>query len=121
MSFLVKKKSSINGKGIFTKKNIKKGEIFYIIPLKKISTKPKKRWALIKGKYIGDKKVLFWVNHSCNPNSKIDINKHALISLKNIKKGEEINVDYEKTENKINKTPCLCGSLNCRRYFYKGD
>ena len=75
MNILVKRKSKIHGKGIFTLKNIKKGKMFYSIPINKLSNLPRRRWAYIgKGKWIKDNKVLNWINHSCGANSKLNIN-----------------------------------------------
>lgn len=120
---LIKKKSKIHGFGIFTKKGIEKGKQFYIIPLDKLYNKSHKRYARIgKNKYVSDNKILNWVNHSCNPNTKLDIkNKPKLVAIKDILINEEITANYEKTELKKNKIKCHCKSKNCKGYFYRGE
>jgi SET domain-containing protein len=54
------------------------------------------------------------VNHSCDPNLAADIRGKRVyfFSLRRIKKGEELTVDYHFEEN--NGITCLCGSKKCR-------
>jgi hypothetical protein len=118
---LIKRKSKIHGKGIFTIKNIGKGVIFYKVSLNSIFNKPKSKCAFIgKNRWVSDKKVLNFINHSCSSNSILDIsNRPKLIAKRNIKSGEEITVDYNKTEKNGTKVPCKCKSKNCRKYFLR--
>ena len=55
------------------------------------------------------------INHSCDPNLISRIMKgHILyMSLRRIRKGEELTVDYHFSKNEET-TPCHCGSKNCR-------
>ena len=120
--FLIKKKSEINGIGIFTEKDMGNGEQFYIIPLDKVFKKSYPRYARIeKGRYVCDEKVLNFVNHSCNPNTilKINVESPVLLAKRNIKSGEEITCDYEMTEKKGYFFKCKCKSKNCRKNIGK--
>lgn len=56
-----------------------------------------------------------FINHSCEPNLKARIVKgHILyMSLRDIKAGEELTVDYH-FDKKVDKVPCKCGSAKCR-------
>jgi uncharacterized protein len=56
-----------------------------------------------------------YINHSCEPNLTARIVRgHILyISLRDIKPGEELTVDYN-FDKKVEKVPCRCGSLKCR-------
>lgn len=56
-----------------------------------------------------------YINHSCEPNLAARIIKgHILyMSLRNIKPGEELTVDYH-FDKKVEKVPCRCGSIKCR-------
>ncbi len=121
--FLIKKKSKIHRNGIFTNKKIEKRDKFYIIPLDKVYNKPKKHCARIRdNRYVDDKIVLNHINHSCDSNTKICFRgKIGLKALRDIKKGEEITVNYGKTELKKNKLKCNCKSKNCKKYFYRGE
>jgi len=60
------------------------------------------------------------INHSCEPNLISRVMKgHILyMSLRPIKIGEELTVDYNFTRNG-DRTPCSCGSTNCRGILEK--
>ena len=85
------RKSAIEGKGIFAKEYIKKGETALLL-----ADKP---W--------------MYANHSCNPNCGIK-DKMKLVAIKSIKKDEEITFDYATLKLRI-KMQCQCGSPNCRK------
>ncbi len=56
-----------------------------------------------------------YINHSCEPNLAARIMKgHILyMSLRDIKPGEELTVDY-RFDKKVEKVPCHCRSAKCR-------
>lgn len=56
-----------------------------------------------------------YINHCCDPNVIARIVKgHILyMSVREIKRGEELTVDYH-FDKKVEKVPCRCGSLKCR-------
>jgi len=55
------------------------------------------------------------INHSCDPNLVSRVMKGHVIymSLRSIRPGEELTVDYNFTK-RGSKTPCSCGSPQCR-------
>ena len=55
------------------------------------------------------------INHSCDPNLYAYITGHRIFfySLRRIKKGEELTVDYQFPSDP-SPTPCNCGSKKCR-------
>ncbi|MCA9497073.1 MAG: SET domain-containing protein-lysine N-methyltransferase [Nanoarchaeota archaeon] len=121
MEFRFEKKiSKIHGQGIFAKDKIPTNIQFYKIPLDIVFNEPKSKCAKIAtNQFVFDDKILNWINHSCNPNSELNLNKKepVLISLKEILSGEEITVDYNLTEIGGKKTPCTCNAFNCKKYF----
>ncbi|MBP7770584.1 MAG: SET domain-containing protein [Candidatus Pacebacteria bacterium] len=56
-----------------------------------------------------------YINHSCRPNSEIDIYKHRVyvMAKKNIKAGEELNYDYDKDYWKEYIKPKGCRCIKC--------
>ena len=59
------------------------------------------------------------VNHSCNPNCGININKsgaHDFIAIRTIEIGDEVTFDYAMRNYDIEYFPnkCCCGASNCR-------
>jgi len=116
---LIKKKSRIHGKGVFTKEEILKNRIIHTVTLEKIYLKHKKRCAYIgENRWVEDK-ILNFINHSCCPNTILIFNrKNPIIkSIKKINKGEEITLNYNKTEKGKSKVRCKCGSDRCKGYF----
>jgi uncharacterized protein len=124
INILIRKESKIHGFGIFAIRDINKGEIFYQIPTNSISNKSKSRYAFIgNDQWVNDPIVLNRVNHSCEPNTKLEIieGKPVLISKRKIVDGEEITCDYNKTEKGGNKVSCKCRSKKCKGYFIRID
>lgn len=117
-----KRISKTDGYGIFTEKFIPKNTIFYRIPLDTVYSVPQARCARIaESKYVFDDEVLNWVNHSCNPNSQLDIDRSdpVLIAVRDILPNEEITVDYNETEMQGIRARCFCKSGKCKEYFNK--
>ncbi|PIR40355.1 MAG: hypothetical protein COV33_00145 [Candidatus Zambryskibacteria bacterium CG10_big_fil_rev_8_21_14_0_10_34_34] len=124
VSKIIVKESKIHGKGIFTTRDIKKGEIVFIIKGNMV------RWEIHNEKeslygpdWIGISKTRWidpngparFLNHSCNPNCGIK-GKITVRALRNIKMEEEIIIDYSTTEiDKFWHMKCNCGSKNCRK------
>jgi SET domain-containing protein len=56
-----------------------------------------------------------YINHSCDPNLVTRIMKEHIIymSLRPIRKGEELTVDYHFAKN-VERVPCKCNSAKCR-------
>ncbi len=121
-------RKSIKGQGVFTLQDIKKG--FKILEFKgKIFKRQELPFPYdkVKDHYVQITKNLYlgpsgdlddFINHSCNPNSGIKIGgkKVFLISIKNIKKGQEITWDYSTTMDEDDWTmKCFCENKNCRK------
>jgi uncharacterized protein len=56
-----------------------------------------------------------YINHCCDPNIKTVIHRgHILyMSMRTIKKGEELTVDYHFAKD-VENIPCKCGTAKCR-------
>ncbi|APV52186.1 hypothetical protein BWI17_22435 [Betaproteobacteria bacterium GR16-43] len=56
-----------------------------------------------------------FINHSCDPNTftRITDTRAEFYALRDIRKGEELTVDYENSHHN-GKLPCRCGAKNCR-------
>lgn len=121
------KESKLDGRGLFALKNIKKGEIIFIIKGKKVkflihNEKQAKiagfNWiGLGKNEWIDPDSFGLNINHSCNPNSGIK-GRLTVVALKNIKKDEEITFDYSLNESDIFwelDQECKCQHKDCRK------
>ena len=102
------KHSKIHGKGIFAKVNIPTEELVMVISGEVITGKECERreeednnvYIFWNGRYYIDTAntpKIKYINHDCNPNCYVlDRDKETLnlVSLREIKKGEEITMDY---------------------------
>ncbi len=103
------KESGLHGLGVFAKRNIKKGEIVFIIKglLKKWLVRNEKEanygenWVGIgKNLWIDPTGTGRYLNHSAKPTCGIR-GRVTVCALRNIKKDEEITVDYSITEEQV--------------------
>lgn len=117
--------STIAGNGVVVGENIKKGEIIqrfkgkiksHVVENKEDSISDVyTNWLGVgKDKWIEVEYPLQYVNHSCNPNSGIK-GRVTIVALRNIKKDEEITIDYSTTESDdLWEMKCKCREKNCR-------
>tara|TARA_B000000532_G_scaffold239728_1_gene229641 strand:- start:347 stop:835 length:489 start_codon:yes stop_codon:yes gene_type:complete len=142
------KKSKIHGSGVYASKEIKKGEkIIEYIGEKILKSEGDKRSGnrikknLHKGddglvyifelnsKYDIDGSPLYnkarYINHSCNPNCEVEIfNDHIwIVSLRKIRKDEELTYDYGYAFDKedFKDHVCKCDSSNCIGFIISSD
>lgn len=117
-------RSSIAGRGIFAAHNFKKGE--YVAPLvgtahyrnyeKPSEWKNESTWIPVAiHRWVNPEFPMRFINHSCDPTVGFKTPRRAY-ALRNIKKGEEITVDYSTIEYVTTwKFPCSCKSKKCRK------
>ncbi len=128
------------GKGIFALRNFKNGEHILDITGEVIETEnpenyPEKiteHWGPLgkkgnKYRFIKPESPWMYMNHSCDSNAGI-INDRKLIAARDIKKGEEITIDYSAVDiesltggKKQLSMECKCGSKNCRKIITTFD
>ena len=115
------KDSSLNGKGVFAKRLIKKDEVIFtwhpkVLTKEEVSQLPEDE---LKHYTYPEGDTILWmqpperyINHSCEPNT-IVVNQSDVAS-KDIMPNEEITSDYidVETEN----FTCRCGSTKCRGF-----
>jgi len=122
------------GKGVFANKNFKKGDIIIHVDYRKSKDIVKKEYIpklslrdgdhlcyLGRRKYVIDYSPFAMVNHSCNPNSYVryrNMKIRYLVSLREIKKGEEVVCDYVIDTFGDLEIKCHCWSKNCRKIIY---
>ena len=119
--------NSLNGKGIFAKENIKKGEIVFIkgghiLTRDEIfSSGVINSYFPINDEYFlgatnkdEEDQIKLYQNHSCNPNVGLH-GEITFIAMRDIEKDEELTVDYAFIDNEDYSFECTCGSNNCRK------
>ncbi len=116
-------KTKTQGRGVFAKETIKKGETIAVFDGRVYSWRStlwnedlynhciqfeKKKWRDSLG-------IARLINHSCEPNCGIK-NFFEVTAMRDIKPGEEIKWDYEMTEDHPWwRMKCTCGTKSCRK------
>jgi uncharacterized protein len=136
------KKSKIQGTGVFALKNIAKGEVVtvfggFVVHLNELNkirdTNPRTHETIVSIGYQIDDKLVYaptshgqfsdveYLNHSCEPNCGF-ISKIDLIAICDIRKGEELTMDYGLCiSNKLFEMTCNCNKESCRKKITAND
>ena len=127
--------SRIEGKGLFARRRIRKGEI---VAIKGGHIYDARTLARVKGRVaasyiqiadgffigaltapeVGRNKM--FINHSCAPNLGIR-GQIMYVALRDIMVGEELTYDWAMEENRADRTRCRCGARRCRRVLTGRD
>jgi hypothetical protein len=120
---IISKKSEIQGDGIFTTREYRKGDFVVKLTGKRIKRKYNEEtdrklcanwFGIGKDLWIDPNFPLSKINHSCNPNIGIK-GVVSFYALRDIKNGEELTFDYATSEEESDWTmKCNCGSKKCR-------
>lgn len=128
------RKSPIEGCGLFAVRPIKKGEVVGIKGGHIIDWQTLKRHESVIGDsylQIDDnfvlaplkkneiKKIMMFLNHSCGPNVGVR-GEITFVAMRNIKRGEELTIDYAMVDAGRYRMKCACGKGDCRR-MVSGD
>ena len=123
------------GKGLFAKENITKGEVIFIKSGHIIKVKEAMEIERKIGEYslqISEdfclcpktkeevKDTAIFINHSCEPNVGAD-GQITFVALRDIKAGEELCYDYAMTTTRPYRLECSCGTKSCRKIIIGED
>lgn len=124
MDAFIIKKSSIEGRGIFAARSIKKNSVIFLVagPVIHYLFEPDYRigsnWLQVAANtWKMPLKGNPWhcINHSCDPNAGL-LGENQVVAMRDIKRGEEITIDYAITEGSRRwRMNCRCGAPGCRR------
>jgi hypothetical protein len=127
--------SPIEGRGLFARRRIRKGEV---VAIKGGHVYDARTLGRVKGRiaasYIQIADGLFigaltaaevrrnklFINHSCEPNLGIR-GQIVYVALRDIAAGEELTYDWAMEENAPTRTRCRCGARRCRRVLTGRD
>lgn len=107
---------SSNGfRSLYALKDFRQGERIIDLPQKSQPNPDTYSIEIAPGIHVDcSQSVVGATNHSCDPNAAV--RKGAIIAWKCIKEGDQITIDYKRTETKLaNPFDCYCGAKNCRR------
>ena len=106
---------SAYGARLITDKPLSRGEVIYHITGHRITETPTYQTIQVgRATHIEELGVIAYLNHSCQPNTFIDVARLDVIAVREIAAGEELNFFYPSTEWEMD-APfiCLCGASNC--------
>lgn len=124
--FVKIRKSEKHGSGLFTLRSFKKDESLYSLrkgrivnhdEIQNLSEFEKIHLDQIgKDEYEIIESPGCYINHSCEPN--VEEKDRTGYALRDIKKGEEITIDYDNIAYLEEPFECHCGSKNCRGFVH---
>lgn len=101
-------KEGIQGKGVFAKKDFRKGDVIFTMKGKIISHPTRTSVQIGEHQHIEDF-TAGHINHSCTPNIKVNRKKHQFECIEAIQAGEEIMFNYQENEDSLaNPFYCEC-------------
>lgn len=120
-SHLVVRPSFIRGRGVFTERNFRAGDVVFSTREYSVTSQPMYGSLQRKsGEHLIEPNVLRWTNHSCHPNCvmKFADNRIELVAIRDINFGEELTCDYRVTEDSI-PIPFQCACEFCKRIIIR--
>lgn len=106
------------GKGVVSKSYYEPGDLLFrfegeIMDYQTLYTLQKR-----KDLYIEDKYFMGRILHSCDPNTIVNMENQEFWSIKPIKPGDYVTMDYDSTEDVLYQPfHCKCGTDKCRGYI----
>jgi hypothetical protein len=117
---VVEVRSSVFGLGAFVRRNIPAGTLLAAGWGMPAPCRTKHSIQVDDDRHLNVDPPLVYLNHSCDPNCGLLIDRRQetlqLRSLRSLREGEELSLDYDTFEHEIEYMPkqCMCGSQNCR-------
>jgi uncharacterized protein len=127
--------SPIEGRGLFARRRIRKGEIVaikggHVYDARELARVRRRVAAsyiqIADGFFIGARTAAevrrnkIFINHSCEPNLGIR-GQIVYVALRDVAAGEELTYDWAMEENQPARTQCRCGARRCRRVLTGRD
>ena len=113
--FTVCRRETGKGAGVYTKKDIKRGELVARITGNIVPKICQHTLQITPTTHLYDPHFTGYLLHSCSPNVHLDMTEFELWALRDIDAGQALTMDYASTEDILfRQFPCLCGTPNCR-------
>ncbi len=113
--FTVCTRETGKGAGVYTKKDIKRGEMVARITGNIVPKITQHTLQITPTTHLYDPYFTGYLLHSCSPNIYLDMTEFEIWALRNIDAGQPLTMDYASTEDILfAQFPCLCETANCR-------
>ena len=115
IDFEVKFKDEQSGKGVFTYRSFKKGDVLARMSGEVLSEIRQHTLQISEDRHLYDPFFSGYFLHSCSPNISLDMENLLVTALEDIPANTYLYMDYAETEDYLFKQfPCSCGSAQCR-------
>lgn len=113
--FTVCRRETGKGFGVYSKKDIKRGELVARITGNIVPNISQHTLQITPTTHMYDPYFTGYLLHSCSPNIYLDMTEFEIWALRDIEAGGPLTMDYASTEDILFKQfPCLCDSPDCR-------
>ncbi len=111
------KGGSAYGARLITDQPFRRGEVIYHMSGYRVTEAPTYQTIQVgHAQHIEELGVIAYLNHSCRPNTLIDVARLDVIAVRDIAADEELNFFYPSTEWEMDRPfICLCGAPQCVR------
>ncbi len=108
---------SAYGARLITDQPFRRGEVIYHISGYRVTEGATYQTIQVgRAQHIEELGVIAYLNHSCQPNTVIDVARLDVLAARDIAAGEELNFFYPSTEWEMDRPfICLCGAPQCVR------
>ena len=108
---------SAYGARLITDQPFRRGDVIYHISGHRVTEAPTYQTIQVgHSLHIEELGVIAYLNHSCQPNTLIDVARLDVIAVRDVAAGEELNFFYPSTEWEMDRPfICLCGAPQCVR------
>jgi hypothetical protein len=108
---------SAYGARLITDQSFQRGDVVYHIEGQRLTQQATYQTIQVgRNQHIEELGVIAYLNHSCQPNTFIDVTRMEVIAVRDIAAGEELNFFYPSTEWEMDRPfICLCGAPQCVR------
>jgi hypothetical protein len=105
------------GARLFTNQSFREGDVIHRIEQYRVMVQPTYQTIQIgHNRHIEEHWVISYLNHSCQPNTHIDVERMEVIASRDIAADEELSFFYPSTEWEMARPfDCRCGSRQCIR------
>lgn len=108
---------SAYGARLITDQPYRRGDVIYHIEGHRVTPQPTYQTIQVgPAEHIEELGVLAYLNHSCQPNTLVNVAELTVVAARDIAAGEELNFFYPSTEWEMDRPfICLCGAPQCVR------
>ena len=116
--FTIEKKDSVIGLAVRSYRAFRPGDLITNLSGETRTRCDQHTLHLPSGKHLFDSRFAGYLEHSCQPNTWVDMERLQVYAIRPIQRGDWLSMDYATTEPVLFKQfACACSAPNCRRWI----